>query len=110
MDENHLKNMPLFPRYVLIVFFILFVVTSLVGCFWAVESAINKINLGDVGRYQLFAPANFPCVYILDTKTSRLFMRGTLDELGDVASSKVMYFDLGTVNETITIEKTVWRK
>lgn len=72
-------------RYILLVIVIL--ILSLIF------SIISLMCGNDAGRYQSFVMENSD-VYIFDTKTSRLFLRGFVE-------GKVMCVDLGTVDRPL---------
>jgi len=103
MSDSPLQKMPLFSKHVKIVIVGLIIFA---GCFWAIQSR-------EVGRYQFFVKDNnvYSYVYVLDTKTSRLFLRSIFDMdmkagrlFRHLPEEKAICLDLGTVNHPLQIE------
>lgn len=105
MSDIPIQKMPLFSRNVKIVVFSLFIFVISVGCFWSFQSGKSE----EVGRYQFFVKDNnaFAYVYVLDTKTSRLFLRSIFDTKTrrlvrqGFSKGENIFWDFGTVNQPL---------
>lgn len=62
-------------------------------------SIINLIKKDHVGRYRSFGWEDSTCMYVLDTQTSRLFLRG-------LVQGKFVCLDLGTVEQPLARLRT----
>jgi len=105
MSDIPIQKMPLFSRNVKIVVLSLFIFAISAGCFWSFQSGKSE----EVGRYQFFVKDNkaYAYVYVLDTKTSRIFLRSIFDlKTGRIfretfSESKIICLDFGTVNQPL---------
>jgi len=104
MSDIPIQKMPLFSRNVKIVILSLFIFAISVGCFWSAQSGKSE----EIGRYQFFVKDNnaFAYVYILDTKTSRLFLRSIFDTktrrlVRHFPKGENICLDFGTVNQPL---------
>ena len=104
MSDIPIQKMPLFSRNVKIVVLSLFIFAISAGCFWSFQSGKSE----EVGRYQFFVKDNnvFAYVYVLDTKTSRLFLRNIYDaEARELfrhsPKGENIFWDFGTVNQPL---------
>ena len=104
MSDIPIQKMPLFSRNVKIVILSLFIFAIFAGCFWSFQSGKSE----EVGRYQFFVKDNnaFAYVYVLDTKTSRLFLRSIYDVKArqlfrHFPKGENIFWDFGTVNQPL---------
>ncbi len=104
MSDIPIQKMTLFSRNVKIVVLSLFIFAISAVCFWSFQSGKSE----EAGRYQFFVKDNnvFAYVYVLDTKTSRLFLRNIYDaEARELfrhsPKGENIFWDFGTVNQPL---------
>ena len=68
-----------------------------------VLSIISLTKENPVGRYQLLSSGDSP-IYIIDTKTSQVFVRYEIDSEGNAG-----YHNLGTIEQPYSIIGAYWK-